>query len=89
MACSGVYISTMKKTALKILLAAVLFVVCSGVFYYVGEHTVQPIEVEPNLLSDGGKEWTMWHNASAGLMFLAMPLTIASAMIWSRSRKED
>ena len=79
----------MKKTALKILLAALLFVICSGIFYYVGEHTEAPQEAEPSLLSDGGKEWTAWHNASAGLMFLAMPLTIASAMIWSRSRKDD
>ncbi|MBI3649985.1 MAG: hypothetical protein HY231_02925 [Acidobacteria bacterium] len=79
----------MKKTALKILLAAVLLVVCSGVFYYVGEHSEQPVEVEPNLLSDGSPEWTVWHNASAGLMFLATPLTLAAVMIWSRSRNEE
>jgi hypothetical protein len=79
----------MKKTALKILLAAVLFVACSGIFFYVGEHTEPPQVVEVDLLSDGGKEWTTWHNVSAGLMFLAMPLTIASAMIWSRSRKDE
>lgn len=79
----------MKKTSLKILLAALLFVAVSGIFYYVGEHTEPPQVVEEDVLSDGGKEWTAWHNASAGLMFLAMPLTIASAMIWSRSRKDE
>lgn len=76
----------MKNTALKIFVAAVVLVVCSCVFYYVGEHAAPPQVVEFDVLSDGGKEWTSWYHVSAGLMFMAGPLIIASAMVWSRNR---
>jgi hypothetical protein len=79
----------MKKTALKIFIAAIVFVICSCVFYYVGEQAEPPQVVEVDVLSDGGKEWTTWHHLSAGLMFMAMPLAIASAMVWSRNRIEE
>ncbi len=78
----------MKNTALKIFIAAVVLVVCSCAFYFVGEHAEPPQVVEVDILSDGGKEWTTWHHVSAGLMFMAMPLVIASAMVWSRSRND-
>jgi hypothetical protein len=80
----------MKKTALKIFLAAVLFVVCSGVFYYVGENAERSqVTEEVSILSDGGQELTVWHHASAGLMFAAMPLLIASALVCSRNREDQ
>jgi hypothetical protein len=79
----------MKNTALKILIAAVVLVACSCVFYYVGEQAELPQVVDYNVLSDGGPEWTTWHHVSAGLMFLAMPLVIASAMVWSRNRNSE
>jgi hypothetical protein len=78
----------MKNTALKIFVAAVVLVVCSCVFYYVGEQAEPPQVAEVNLLSGGGKEWTTWHHVSASMMFVAAPLVIASAMIWSRSRDD-
>ena len=79
----------MKNTALKIFVAAVVLVICGCVFYYVGEQAEPPQVVEVNLLSDGGKEWTTWHHISAGLMFMAAPLVIASAMVWSRNRDSE
>lgn len=79
----------MKNTALKILLVAVVLVVCSGVFYFVGEHAEPPQVVEFSVLSDGGEEATVWHHVSAAMMFLAMPLVIASAMVWSRNRNSE
>jgi hypothetical protein len=75
----------MKNTALKIFVVAVVLVICGCVFYYVGEHA-EPPQVEVSLLSDGTEQWTTWHHISAGLMFMAAPLVIASAMVWSRNR---